>query len=60
MPLWEKTAPKKVALAPLPDADISLVLQLESKTVQSFCSNVLKKMVLFRIKYSFVFVVVKI
>lgn len=36
--------------------DTGLVLKLESKTVQSFSSNVLKKMVLFCLKYSFVVV----
>lgn len=40
--------------------DIGLVFKLESRTVQSFSSNVLKKMVLFCLKYSFVFVAVKI
>jgi len=40
--------------------DIGLVLKLESKTVQSFSSNVLKKMGLLNLKYSFVFVMVKI
>lgn len=49
-----------VVLMPLPNADIGLVLQLESKTVQSFSSNVLNKRVLFNCKYSLVFVVIKI